>query len=108
LQGAESLSPSLQARHADHPKIIWFSDFRKKNALDRTFFITNRCEHEMFFLLPTDRIAEIIQCCFARALCLYGQGLEIYGFIFFLSTCHVVLEQNGGSSLMSFSMAPKK
>jgi hypothetical protein len=33
-------------------------------------FITNRCEHEMFLLLPTARITEIIQCWFARALCL--------------------------------------
>jgi hypothetical protein len=52
---------------------------------DTVHFITNRCEHEMFFLLPTDRITEIIQCWFARALCLYGQGLEIYAFIFLMS-----------------------
>jgi hypothetical protein len=40
---------------------------------DTVHFITNCCEHEMFFLLPTVRIAQIIQCWFARALCLYGQ-----------------------------------
>ena len=45
-------------------------------------FITNRCEHEMLLLLPTERITEIIQCWFARALCLYGKGLEIYAFVF--------------------------
>ena len=31
-------------------------------------FITNRCEHEMLLLLPTERITEIIQCWFARAV----------------------------------------
>ena len=31
-------------------------------------FITNRCEHEMCLLLPTDVITNIIQCWFAKAL----------------------------------------
>jgi len=60
-------------------------------------FITNRCEHEMLLLLPTQRITEIIQCWFARALCLYGKGLEIYAFVFLSNHFHVLVNDTKGT-----------
>ena len=55
---------------------------RRMHQKDTVHFVTNRCEHEMFLLLPNETITNIIQCWFARAVCLYGDGLEIYAFIF--------------------------
>ena len=60
-------------------------------------FITNRCEHEMLLLLPTDRITEIIQCWFARALCLYGKGIEIYAFVFLSNHWHILCRDTRGT-----------
>ena len=36
----------------------------------------------MFLMLPTPAVINIIQTWFARALCRYGDGLEIFAFIF--------------------------
>ena len=60
-------------------------------------FVTNRCEHEMFLLLPKGRITEIIQCWFSRALCLFGQGIEVYAFIFLSDHFHVLLRDTQGT-----------
>ena len=60
-------------------------------------FVTNRCEHEMFLLLPKERITEIIQCWFARALCLFGQGIEVYAFIFLSDHWHALLKDTQGT-----------
>jgi REP element-mobilizing transposase RayT len=60
-------------------------------------FITNRCEHEMFLLLPTRRITEIIQGWFARALCLFGHGIEVYAFIFLANHLHLLLRDTKGT-----------
>jgi putative transposase len=60
-------------------------------------FITNRCEHEMMFLLPTDRTTETIQSWFARALCLFGQGIEIYAFIFLSNHFHILVRDTKGT-----------
>jgi len=60
-------------------------------------FVTNRTEHEMFLLLPTERITEIIQCWFARALCLFGDGLEIYAFIFLSNHFHILCSDTKGT-----------
>lgn len=60
-------------------------------------FITNRCEHEMFLLLPTDVITSIIQCWFAKALALYGQGLEIYAFVFLSNHWHLLCRDTKGT-----------
>jgi hypothetical protein len=51
----------------------------------------------MFLMLPTERITKIIQCWFARALCLYGQGLEIYAFIFLSNHAHFLVNDTGGT-----------
>jgi hypothetical protein len=60
-------------------------------------FITNRTEHEMLFLLPTERVNKIIQCWFARSLNRYGQGLEIYAFIFLSNHFHLLVKDTKGS-----------
>lgn len=60
-------------------------------------FVTNRTEHEMLFLLPTARINSIIQCWFARALNRYGEGLEIYAFIFLSNHFHLLINDTKGS-----------
>jgi REP element-mobilizing transposase RayT len=60
-------------------------------------FITNRCEHEMFLLLPTDAVTSIIQCWFAKALALYGQGLEIYAFVFLSNHLHILCRDTKGT-----------
>ena len=45
-------------------------------------FVTNRCFQERLLLLPSRTVNHIIGYWFARAHTLYGQGLEIYAFIF--------------------------
>jgi putative transposase len=60
-------------------------------------FITNRTEHEMLLLLPTERITEIVQCWFARALCRFGQGLEVYAFIFLSNHFHLLVNDTKGT-----------
>ena len=60
-------------------------------------FVTNRCEHEMFLLLPSKQSTEIIQCWFARALCLFGQGIEIYAFVFLGNHWHALLRDTNGT-----------
>jgi len=60
-------------------------------------FVTNRTEHEMLFLLPTEKITNLIQCWFARSLCLYGQGLEIYAFIFLSNHFHILVNDTQGT-----------
>ena len=60
-------------------------------------FVTNRTEHEMLFLLPTEKITNLIQCWFARALCLYGQGLEVYAFIFLSNHFHFLVNDTHGT-----------
>ena len=64
---------------------------------DSIHFITNRCEHEMFLLLPTDTVREIIQTWFARALCRFGDGVEIYAFIFLSNHFHLLLRDTKGT-----------
>ena len=60
-------------------------------------FVTNRCEHEMFLMLPSERITEIIQCWFARALCSFGDGIEIYAFVFLSNHWHALLKDTKGT-----------
>jgi putative transposase len=60
-------------------------------------FVTNRCEHEMFLLLPKDKITAIIQCWFARALCLFGDGIEVYAFVFLSNHFHLLLRDTKGT-----------
>ena len=65
-----------------------------KNAVH---FITNRTEHQMFFLLPTKTITKLIRQWFARALKKYGNGLEIYAFIFLSNHFHLLVKDTGDS-----------
>lgn len=51
----------------------------------------------MFLLLPTYRIITIIQCWFARALCLHGEGLEIYAFTFLSNHVHLLVKDTKGT-----------
>ena len=60
-------------------------------------FITNRTENELFLLLPTETITKIIQCWFARALCRFGEGLEIYAFIFLSNHFHLLVNDTKGT-----------
>lgn len=60
-------------------------------------FITNRTENEMFLLLPTENVTKIIQGWFARALCRFGEGLEIYAFIFLSNHFHILANDTKGT-----------
>ena len=60
-------------------------------------FITNRTEQEKLFLLPSKKVTKLIQCWFARALCRYGQGLEIYAFIFLSNHFHLLVNDTQGT-----------
>jgi REP element-mobilizing transposase RayT len=48
-------------------------------------------------MLPTERTTEIIQCWFARALCLFGKGLEIYAFVFLSNHFHILCRDTKGT-----------
>jgi putative transposase len=60
-------------------------------------FITNRCEQERFFMLPSQTINEIIGAWFARAVCLYGDGIEVYSFIFLSNHFHFLIKDTKGT-----------
>jgi REP element-mobilizing transposase RayT len=60
-------------------------------------FITNRTEHELFLLLPTADITEIIQGWFARAHTMFGEGLEIFAFIFLSDHFHILCNDTKGT-----------
>ena len=53
--------------------------------------------NRMHFLLPTKRITDIIQCWFARALCLYGKGIEISAFVFLSNHWHILCRDTKGT-----------
>ena len=59
-------------------------------------FITNRCEQEQFLLLPSTRVNQLIGAWFARSLALFGQGLEIYAFIFLGNHFHLLCKDTEG------------
>ncbi len=59
----------------------------EKNAVH---FVTNRCEHEMFLLLPTKEVNSIVMEWFIKAMAIYGNGLEIYAFCFLSNHFHVL------------------
>jgi putative transposase len=59
--------------------------------------VTNRTEHEMFLLHPTKNITALIQGWFAKSLCEYGDGLDIYAFVFLGNHYHILLKDNKGT-----------
>jgi putative transposase len=64
---------------------------------DSVHFVTNRCEHEMFLMMPTPAVTKIIQSWFAKALCRFGDGLEIYAFIFLSNHFHILCRDTKGT-----------
>ena len=61
------------------------------------YLITNRCFQGRLFLLPTAQINFLVGYWFARALKHYGNGLEIYAFIFLSNHFHLLVRDNKGS-----------
>lgn len=59
-------------------------------------FVTNSCEHRMFFLLPCEETNHLIRYWLARAKVRYGKGLDIYGFIFMSNHFHMMFNDTGG------------
>ena len=59
--------------------------------------IPNRCEQEQFLLLPSQTINQIIGAWFARSLCLFGEGLEIFAFIFLGNHFHLLCRDTKGT-----------
>jgi len=59
--------------------------------------VTNRTEHEMFLLQPTKNTISLIQGWFAKALCEFGDGLDIYAFVFLGNHYHILLKDNKGT-----------
>jgi len=56
-----------------------------------TYFVTNRCFQERFFFLPKPGVIALIGSWLAKALKEYGDGIELYGFIFMSSHLHLLL-----------------
>lgn len=64
---------------------------------DSIHFITNRCEQEQFLMLPSQTINQLIGAWFARSLCLFGDGLEIFAFIFLGNHFHLLCRDTKGA-----------
>jgi len=60
-------------------------------------FVTNRCFQERLLLLPSRKVNQIIGYWFARAHNLYGQGLDIFAFIFLSNHFHILLRDTSGN-----------
>ena len=60
------------------------------------FFVTNRCEEERFFMLPRAKVNHLIGTWLAKALEKYGDGIEIFAFIFLSNHFHILLRDNKG------------
>ena len=66
------------------------------HAKDAVHFITNRCEQELFLMLPKENVNRLIQEWLARALTHVDGGLEIYAFIFLSNHFHFLVKDTGG------------
>ena len=60
------------------------------------FFVTNRCLEERFFFIPKPGIIKIIGSWLAKALKKYGDGIELYGFVFLSNHLHLLLKDTKG------------
>jgi REP element-mobilizing transposase RayT len=67
------------------------------HAEDAYHFVTNRCEHEQFLMLPTKEINEIILNWLVKAHALHGTGIEIYAFVFLSNHFHMLLKDTCGN-----------
>ena len=61
-----------------------------------THFVTNRCEHELFLLIPRKEVNDIILYWFVKAHQLFGKDIEIYAFIFLSDHFHLLLRDPCG------------
>ncbi|MBN2528670.1 MAG: transposase [Deltaproteobacteria bacterium] len=63
---------------------------------DFVHFITNRTQHEMFFLLPTPKINSLILFWLTRAKQKKGQHIELFSFVFMANHYHMLLRDPMG------------
>jgi REP element-mobilizing transposase RayT len=61
-----------------------------------TYFVTNRCEQEQLFLLPRPDLIKLIGAWLAKSLEEYGDGIELFGFIFLSNHFHLLLRDAKG------------
>ena len=61
-----------------------------------THFIGNRCEHEMFFMVPKKELNKIILDWLTKAKVRWGNAIDIYGFIFLSNHFHLILKDPRG------------
>jgi len=66
------------------------------NFPDQVYLITNRCEEERFFLHPRPGIKKLIGAWLAKSLAEYGDGIELYAFIFMSNHLHLLLRDTRG------------
>jgi len=59
-------------------------------------FVTNRTEHAMFFLLPTQEINELILFWLAKAKENKGKNIQLYSFTFMSNHMHMLLQDPEG------------
>lgn len=69
----------------------------RMHVKDSIHFITNRCEQEQFLMLPSAKINQIIGAWFARSLRLFGDGLDIFAFIFLGNHFHLLCRDTKGT-----------
>jgi len=63
---------------------------------DFIHFVTSRCEHGMFFLLPKKKTNELIKFWLAKAKHLEGKHIEIFAFTFMANHYHMLLRDPKG------------
>ncbi len=68
----------------------------RTHSHENLYFVTNRCEEERFFLLPKPNVNQLIGSWLAKALDKYGDGIEIYAFIFMSNHLHILLRDTKG------------
>jgi REP element-mobilizing transposase RayT len=68
----------------------------RQNFSDDIHFVTNRTEHEMFFLLPRKEVNELIRFWMAKAVSKYARNIEIFAFCFLSNHFHVLCRDPGG------------
>jgi len=60
------------------------------------WLVTNRTELEQLFLLPSKRVNHLVGAWLARSLEKFGEGIELYGFIFLSNHFHLLLRDTKG------------
>ena len=63
---------------------------------DAIHFVTNRTEHQLFLLLPTKAINELVLQWLARAREEKGRGIEIFAFVVLSNHFHLLLRDTKG------------